>query len=273
MDIYFSLFFFIFGTCWGSFTNVLIDRTQKKRSIKGRSKCDFCGVVLKWFDNVPVLSFLFLGGHCRECKKKLSWQYPIVELSTGAVFLLTFKIIQQAGIFNVYSSGFWDVFSLVYYFGVVYLLWVILIWDLKYMIIPDFIITVGVVLTFVYKFYEIFIFKGSWLSIDFPLTDGLLGAVVLGGFFALMYWKSKGKWIGGGDVKLGFWLGLMAGIKMVYFLILFAYTSGALVAILLLIFKSKKMKSEIPFGPFLVLGSYLVIFYQEMILKIWHSLI
>lgn len=271
MNLFFAGFIFILGLCWGSFANVLIDRTENKKSIKGRSKCDFCGYKLSWLDNVPLLSFLFLRGRCRKCHKKLSWQYPLVEFLTGLVFLLTFLLGQKVGIFSFYNLE--SSLNFVYYLAIVYLLWVILIWDFKYMIIPDFLIVIGSLLTVFYQIYRMLFWENYLGVINNPLLSSLLGGLILSGFFGLLYWFSKGKWIGGGDVKLGFWLGLIVGLGMVYFLILLAYTVGALVAMGLLIWGSKKMKSEIPFGPFLVLATYIIIFYRDFLLSLWYSLI
>jgi len=269
--IYLGLFFL--GLCWGSFTNVLIERGQKNRSLRGRSKCDYCNYTLRWFDNIPVLSFVFLQGTCRKCKKKLSWQYPIVEFLTGLVFVLTFWLLNNSGIVELkaFDSNFW--LNLFYYLTVIYLLWVILLWDLKYMIIPDLLVAIGISATVLYKIYETLIEKSSLMSFDSAILSALLGGVLLSGFFGIMFWFSKGRWIGGGDVKLGFWLGLLIGLKMVYFLILLAYTSGAMVAIFLLLFSKKKMKSEIPFGPFLIISSIVIIFYQDYIFRLWNYLI
>jgi len=273
MGVLTFIFIFIIGLCWGSFTNVLIDRTQAGKSLRGRSKCDFCGYKLSWLDNVPVLSFVFLKGRCRKCNEKLSWQYPVLELTTGLAFAITFWFFQANQIFQISNSPFSAYLSLFYLFSVVYLLWVILVWDLKYMIIPDFLVLIGIVITALYTFYQTFSENCFFENWSCPLPSALLGSVILSGFFGLMYWFSKGRWIGGGDVKLGFWLGLLVGVKMIYFLILFSYALGALVAVYLLVSSKKGMKSEIPFGPFLVISTYLVIFYQDQILNIWRSLL
>jgi prepilin signal peptidase PulO-like enzyme (type II secretory pathway) len=268
----FYFFVFIIGICWGSFANVLIDRGQKEKSILGRSRCDYCHYKLRWFDNIPILSFLILRGKCRKCKKKLSWQYPILEFLTGVLFVVVFWFLRVNNLFEISYFDSYNLVNLIYYLSIFYLLWIILVWDFKYMIISDWLILIGVALTFLYKFLET-ILAGDFLAFNSPLLNGLLGGFVLSGFFAILYWYSKGKWIGGGDVKLGFWLGLIAGLNMVYFLILFSYTLGSLVAIYLLLFSKKKMKSEIPFGPFLVIGTWLVIFFESEILNIWNNLI
>lgn len=263
--------FFVLGLCFGSFANVLIDRIQAGKSIKGRSRCDYCGYRLSRLDNIPVFSFLFLKRKCRKCHKKLSWQYPLIEIGTGLIFILTFWLIQRTQIFQISDFSFFSYFSLFYYILISYILWVILIWDLKYMIIPDFLILIGVCSTIFYKLLESFFLNCYIENFSCPFVSGILGGLILGGFFGFLYWISKGRWIGGGDVKLGFWLGLIVGFQMIYFLLLFSYVAGALLAIFLLLFFGKKMKSEIPFGPFLIGSTYVVIFYHNFILEIWHS--
>ncbi len=266
------VFIFILGICLGSFANVLIDRTQAKKSIRGRSICDFCNYVLSWLDNIPIISFLILKGQCKKCRKKLSWQYPLVELSTGFVLILTFWLVQNNLLFQTNGSSFEFYFILFYFIFISYILWVIFIWDLKYMIIPDFLVLIGLVSTFIFQIQTSLGSEYFW-SFGNPLISALLGGLILGGFFGFIFYISKGKWIGGGDVKLGFWLGSIVGLQAVYFLILFSYVSGAIVAVFLILFFSKKMKSQIPFGPFLIVSAYFLMFNREVVLEVWNNLL
>lgn len=272
MDFLFYGFLFIFGICWGSFANVLIDRIQVGKSILGRSKCDYCGYILNWFDNIPIISFLTFKGRCRKCRKSLSWQYPLIELLTGLVFALTFWLIQKTQIFQISDLSLEFCLGLVYSIFISYILWVILIWDLKYMIIPDFLILIGMVSTFIFQIY-FSINSSCYFGLGCPWFSALLGGVIISGFFGFLFYVSKGKWIGGGDVKLGFWLGMIVSFQMTYFFILFSYVLGAIGAIFLLLFFNKKMKSQIPFGPFLIISAYAIMFNKELILKIWNSLL
>lgn len=256
----------------GSFANVLIDRVQIGKSIQGRSKCDFCGYILSWFDNIPIISFLIIKGRCRKCHRKLSWQYPLMEVLMGLIFVLTFWLIQKNQLFQVSNFNFESFFIAFYYFFVAYILWVILVWDLKYMIIPDFLVLIGIVGTFIFQIY-LTVNAGFLMGLENNLISALLGGLVVSGFFGFLFYISKGKWIGGGDVKLGFWLGLMVGFKMTYFLLLFSYVFGAVVSVFLLLFFKKKMKSQIPFGPFLIISTYVIIFSRDLILEIWNNLI
>ncbi|MDZ7612230.1 MAG: prepilin peptidase [Candidatus Moranbacteria bacterium] len=261
-----ALFFFIIGLCFGSFTNVLVDRTQRGESIKGFSKCDFCGYKLQWFDNIPLLSYVLLKGKCRKCGKKLSLQYPLIEFLCGVVFSASFLLCFYGASGGVLMPGFLFVLT------TAYLLFVVLVWDVKYMIIPDFIVVIGLAIALIFRVLQSY-GQSCFLGWDCSLPEGLLGSLVIGGFFGAMYYFSRGRWIGGGDVKAGFWLGMVVGIKMAYFFILFAYLLGSVVAVALLLASAKKMKSQIPFGPFLVFSAYLIIFGKEVIMKIWNNLI
>ncbi len=255
------LLFFLIGICFGSFANVIVDRTENGKNINGRSKCDFCGYQLKWFDNIPIVSFLILKAKCRKCRKKLSWQYPAVELFTGIVFAIS---AWQLGVSQFFESPLFLVSSLLLMITA-FLFVLVIVWDLKYMIIPNELVIAGIVVTiliFGIRFFidpcEIFDWNCFWVS-------GILGAVVMTGFFWILYAVSKGKWIGGGDVKLAVWLGLLIGLKMVYPALMIAYIVGVIVAIFLIIRGKKGMKSQLPFGPFLILGAYVVVFFQDQL--------
>ncbi|MDA3815035.1 MAG: prepilin peptidase [Patescibacteria group bacterium] len=235
------LLLFCLGLCLGSFANVLIDRTENGKSLDGRSKCDFCGYQLRWFDNIPIISFLILRAKCRKCHRKLSWQYPAVELFMGIVFAVS---AWQLGMSQSFENPLMLVSNLLLMITA-FLFVLVVVWDLKYMIIPNEIVIAGVVVTvliFLIKFVvepcTSFDWNCFWIS-------GILGAIVMSGFFWMLYAISKGTWIGGGDVKLAIWLGLLVGIKMVYPALMIAYIVGAIVAIFLIIRGKKKMKSTL----------------------------
>lgn len=264
-----AFFLFFVGLAFGSFANVLVDRGQKKKSILGSSKCDFCGYRLRWFDNVPVLSFLFLGGQCRKCKKRLSWQYPAVELGMGLLFLF---VGWQKGFFASFLSAH-DVVEISFLLFLSFLLFVIFLWDVKYMIIPDGLVLGGVIVALAFATFTFLSSSCNFFSLDCEPVSGLLGGLIVGGFFYLLFVFSKGKWIGGGDVKLGFLLGLLVGWNQAYFLLLFAYVLGALVAVPMVLFGKKGMKSKIPFGPFLVTSSLIVLLFGEKMVELYRVIV
>ncbi len=253
------VFIFVLGSAIGSFLNVVVERGQRGEKIGGRSKCDFCGYRLSWMDNVPILSFLWLGGKCRKCKKKLSWQYPLMELSVGLLFV---SLAASQGFFELYAGRKEVVLTFFFLvFGAI--LAGIFLWDLKYMIIPDELVVSGVIVGLGYLAYRSFLADCSLFELScFPMK-GILSGAIISLFFYLMFVFSKGKWIGGGDVKLGFLLGLFLEPKLVYPFFLLAYCLGAVVAVWLLAQKKKGMNSQIPFGPFLIVSCLVIVFFYE----------
>lgn len=254
------VYLFISGLCFGSFANVLVDRGQKNESLNGRSQCDFCHYQLQWFDNIPVLSWLFLGGKCRKCGKKLSMQYPIIELLMGMLFLLS---AIQGGLGN----SVWGKMEIIRTFFLLFfsfLFLVIALWDWKYMLIPDNLVWLGIAVAFLRVLNFVFLEKNCfWSGWNCSFSQAFLGGLVVFGFFFLMFQFSSGRWIGGGDVKLGFLIGMLAGFKNIYWLLMLAYLSGALVAVFLLLNKKKKMNSRLPFGPFLLFASFVLLLWGE----------
>ncbi len=264
-----ALFLFILGLIFGSFANVVIDRGQEEKSFLGSSECDHCGYKLKWHDNIPVLSFLFLKGKCRKCKKKISWQYPIIEIVSGLLFV--FVGWRTGTLDGIY--GFEKTMTLSFSLTVAFLFLLIFVWDLKYMIIPDGLVLGGVVVTIIYLVYQYYISSCSLFDPNCSLSSNLIGALIVGGFFYLLFIISSGKWVGGGDVKLGLWLGLLIGWKMSYFFLLLAYVLGAIAVLPLLLSKKKNLKSKIPFGPFLIISAFIIFFFGEVVLNWYRSII
>jgi len=251
--MYFILVF-ILGLFFGSFLNVIIDRTGKKESfISGRSHCDFCKKELKWFDLIPLLSFLLLNGMCRYCGKKLSFQYPIVEIVTGILFLLSF--IYSLNLFPLGGLSFIFVFL----FSVIVsssLLLVFMI-DLKFGIIPDGIIIFSTAATFIYLLYT-----GNFLH-------NFLTGIGTAAFFLLLTVITKGKGMGMGDVKFAFLIGLLLGFPIALISIYLAFLTGAFLSIILILAGIKKFKKDtIPFGPFLAFCTLLSFFIGNKILEI-----
>lgn len=263
-----ALFLFILGSALGSFTNVLVDRGQKGKSLMGRSRCDFCSRELSWNENIPIVGFFLVRGRCRSCKKKLSWQYPAVEASMGLLFLvvgfLSGYVSQLGNAELIIETSFLLFVSFVFV--------AIVVWDLKFMIIPNFLIASGMIAALFFELWIYFKSNCSFFDANCGIAECLLGGIIVGGFFYLLYTFSKGKYIGGGDVKLGFLLGFLVGWKMAYAFLLIAYVLGAVVSVYLLLTNKKKMKSQIPFGPFLIASGFIVLFFGEKLLY-WYKLL
>jgi prepilin signal peptidase PulO-like enzyme (type II secretory pathway) len=251
-----SIFVFVFGLCIGSFLNCFIYRLEQKKKITGRSFCPHCKHTLKWIDLIPVLSFLFLKGKCRYCKKKISIQYPLVELATGVIFILIFNFL----IFNFVNNFLiLEFLNLAFWFYIASSLIIIFIYDLKHYIIPDKILFPAIIITFLYQ-----LFTNFNLIINF-----LIAVVIASGFFLTIFLISKGKWMGFGDVKLAVLMGLLLGVQNVLVALFLAFFLGSVISIMLIIFNKKRLKSEIPFGPFLIAGTFLAMFWGQQ-LVLWY---
>ena len=247
---------FLFGLIIGSFLNCLIYRLEKNKSfLKGRSYCPHCNKTLKWFDLIPILSFLFLRAKCRYCKKKISFQYPLVELVTGLLFVLIFWHFG----FNV---GF---VALSYFLISTVFLIIIFVYDLKHYIIPDKIIYPAIVIAIIFNlqflvFNQFSIFKFSILSAVLPAL-----------FFLAIILLSRGRAMGWGDFKLAILMGLLLGWPNILVAFFLAFLMGSLVGMGLIISKRKTIKSIIPFGPFLVIATFIALFFGEQIIT-WYLL-
>jgi len=285
--IIFSPLAFIFGTCVGSFLNVVILRFPKGEPIiKKRSYCPSCKKTLAWFDLVPFLSFVFLKGRCRYCGQKISWQYPLVEGATGLLFLFSYLVWLQGSI-NLASLPY-----LLFLFFASSLLFLVFIFDLKYGIIPDGIMLWGVFGWIVYQIIAILAKLASlWLGLRaselgrYMITpqyffsqlrfwfQDLLWAVVAGLLVAIFFYAlviiTRGRGMGLGDVKFGFLLGLLVSIPKIFTLLFLAFFSGAIVSLILIFLGKKKLKETVPFAPFLSFAALVVLFLGDLLTSVY----
>lgn len=242
------LFIFIFGLIVGSFLNAVIFRLASGESfLFSRSHCRNCKKELQAKDLVPLLSFFYLRGRCRYCSEKLSWQYPLVELLCGGLFVLLSVKFQM-----VFGWDFLLTLILICF------LIVIGIFDLKYYLILDKVVFPAVVLA---------VIRNILLHHD-PIM-GLVAGFGVAGFFLLQYQVSGGKWIGLGDVKLGLFLGNLAGWPQSLLVLMLAYFSGAVVGIVLMVMGRKQLSSKLPFGIFLSLSAIIVMLAGDPIMQ-WY---
>ena len=243
-----TIIFFIFGLIIGSFLNVVIIRFNTQRSFGGRSGCMSCMNTLSWYELIPVFSFLFLRGKCKNCKAGISIQYPIVEFLTGFIFAALFLKFQNLFFYNTTL-----IFSFTYaYYAVIFsLLLVIAVYDLKHKIIPDILVIVLGILAFV----GLFFFNNLGFYPHIPSILELLSGLIVAFPFFLFWLVSSGKLMGLGDAKLALSFGWLFGLSHAFSGIIVGVWIGAIVGVILVIFSKKhKMTSEIPFAPFLVLG-------------------
>ena len=253
----FSLFIFLLGLSIGSFLNVVICRLETKEPIiSGRSHCPYCGTVLKWFDLIPLVSFVLQKGKCRYCQKKISWQYPLVEISTGLLFLSVILSQQTKNLFLDPSLAF----RMTFYLIIISFLIVILVYDLKHYLIPDKIIYPAIIISLLYLFINLGA-KFPSRELSSQIYNPFLSAILASGFFLSLVLISKGKWMGLGDVKLAFLMGLVLGWPNILLALFLSFLSGAIVGIFLIVLGKKGLKSQIPFGPFLSASTALILLY------------
>jgi leader peptidase (prepilin peptidase) / N-methyltransferase len=249
---------FLLGLAVGSFLNVLIDRLPRDESpFRGRSYCESCKKPLLWYDLIPVVSILFLKGKCRYCRSPISWYYPIVELTTGIMFVaVTIFVLNnfQFSIFNFQSNLNFQLSqtsTIAYYLFIISSLIVVFFVDLKYGIIPDKVVYPSILAAIVYLF----------INHQSLIINHLLAAFGAFLFFLALYLLTKGKGMGFGDVKLVFLLGLVLGFPKIIVAFYIAFLTGAIIGIILILWGKKKLGgTTIPFGPFLVAGAFIALF-------------
>jgi leader peptidase (prepilin peptidase)/N-methyltransferase len=269
-QIIFYILVFIFGTIIGSFLNVLVLRYNTGVSaMKGRSFCFSCGKKLGPLELIPVFSFLFQKGRCRGCQSKISWQYPVVECLTGLLFVAVF--VKYAGLFGLLFNP-WYIFLSLFIIAV---LVAITVYDFKHKIIPDGLVITFSILALLKIVADFFLINSTVTETKLHLIWYLVAGPILALPLFLIWFFSKGKWMGLGDPKLvlgiGWFLGPILGLSA----IILAFWTGAVYGLILLILSKFKWhglkidgKSEVPFAPFLILGFLLVFFFQIDILHL-----
>ncbi len=216
----------VLGLCVGSFLNMLNYRLPRNESLLGRSYCDHCKRQLPWYCLLPVLSYLCTQGKSACCKKPLPLEYFLVELATAVLFVLFF--VKNHYLFD---------YSLLFYFVLIACVIAITVIDLRYLIIPDELLTVVFV---------------SGLLMNYAYLPYLLGGALVGAFFLwCLYYFSQGKAMGFGDVKFVFVTGFVLPLPFVLLMLYGAFLTGGVISAILLVTKKRKLKSAVPFGPFL----------------------
>lgn len=297
------VFIFTLGLSVGSFLNVAGERLPNNRSIRGRSKCPKCNHKLAWYDLIPLVSFVIQRGRCRYCRKKISWQYPAVELATGVAFVLITlysshlpEIVQP----TAKSLSRYDaILAIIMYFFSLFAvssLIIIFISDFKYSIIPNKVVIPAIAVALFYWFsttiYRLYIIRQSILN-DISFGKYLLetdffrdrtfmfvrtflntigGAAVVALVFLVLYWATRGRGMGGGDFKLGFFISLVTGWPNMLTTLFLGFFSGAITSLILMLLKKKRFGDTIPLGPFLCLAAFVVMLYGEELLNWYYRL-
>lgn len=290
------LFFgFMLGAVLGSFTKALADRAITNRSFGGRSNCEKCKKQLQWFDLIPIMSYLSTKGRCRYCHDKLSIEYLLIEVLMGLLISLLFLQIIPANILELPTFRQIDIFleSLLPIFTICVLVNIFLT-DIKTGLIFDRITLPSIVIAFflllistAYKVYLVYwgitasplgkylmapgndYLQRHILLTSQPFLSGLLAALLMTLFFGSIIFFTKGRGMGGGDLKLSIFLGLAFGFSNSLVLLMLAFLTGSIVGIALIFIKKKKLGQSIPFGPFLSLGALITLFFGNQILN-WY---
>ena len=250
-----TLLILIYGLLIGSFLNVCIYRIPREESIAfPGSHCPECNSKLKWYDNIPLFSYLSLGGKCRYCKIPISKQYPIVE-SLNAILYIVMH----------YKFGF--SLDFIFFSLLSSVLIVVTLIDLKEMIIPDILVVIILILSVLNKGLNYFIY-----GVSPEILSSLGGLLLAGGLFLAIVLLSRGG-MGGGDVTLIAALGFVIGIKYILLTIFLSFILGAIISIFLLVSKLKTRKDPIPFGPFIILAFFITVLWGEIIVDWYFKLL
>lgn len=256
------------GLALGSFVNACVWRLheQSKRKkkqpelsiLKGRSMCPHCKHSLGAKDLIPLLSWVELRGKCRYCQKQISYQYPLVELLTAILFVTSYLWWPYGvGTSAKILFGVWLI-TLVMFM-------ILIIYDLRWMLLPNKIVYPLILLVFAGVLAQFGLTRD--VSV---LTDAFWGVVCTSGLFYGLFQISKGKWIGGGDVKLAIALGLLVGGPVMACLLLFvASVLGVLVTLPSLLLGKRSYTSKIPFGPFLMIGCIVVFLFGQQLVDFY----
>jgi len=224
--------YILFGLAIGSFVSAVTYRIPRELGfVKGRSFCDNCKKQLYWYDNIPLLSYVFYLGESRCCQKRISIRYPLIEIATAIGFLILY----------LYS------FSFVYYLLFTSLL-IILIVDLEHQIIPD-------ELSWLVLFLSLFI-------IHYSLFTSLFAGFLFSFLLLILYLVTSGRGMGLGDVKLAIPLAIILGLEKSLSWFLASFIIGGIVSIILLLLKKANLKSKIAFGPFMIVAFWIILFYE-----------
>lgn len=276
----------LFGVILGSFVNAFVWRLHESEEIRekiellkkqpkrvdvlrkrlrmlsisrGRSICPHCEHVLAAKDLIPIVSWISLRGKCRYCRKPISWQYPLVELLTGALFAVSYLCWPER------LSGVW-LFAFVCWLFYLIVFVCLAVYDLRWFLLPNKVV-LPLILAALAQVLVVSVWQQDWNALWGPVAGG----AIIFGLFYLLFQISGGKWIGGGDVKIAFALGLIAGSPVNAFLVIFfASLLGTLVSIPLLARGKEALRVRIPFGPYLLGATIIVVLFGSNIVS-WYT--
>jgi|GEM_PF-120626 len=266
-----SLSLFVFGLIFGSFANALVWRLKTNQTLSGRSMCPECRAMIHWYDNIPVVSFMWLRARCRSCHQPISWQYPTVELAMAFGFVL----MGQSAFF-VYGVDAWV--AIAFWCALWFVLLVITVFDWLYYEIPMVMIWIGLALAVSYQAWrdwadrQLFGSAGLWTVWDSRLLWGLIAGV---GAFLVFTALSKGTreyWMGWGDAWIVLLLGVVAGWPAILWVITLGSGIGSIFGLGMLALHRGTLKTQVPFAPLLIAGFWILIGMQIFGHQAWLAL-
>jgi len=263
--ILFLFIIILLGLSLGSFTNCLVWRLYKEETIGGRSHCPRCSKQLLWYDNIPILSYIYLRGRCRFCKNNISWQYPVVEAFIALLFVVfwfkhfNFSWYGSEQLILFFNLHFW--LLLLRDYLAIFVLVFIFIFDLRFYLVANAVVVPAAAVIFIVNLFLGF----SYLSLLF----GMLGALV---FFGLQFILTKGRGLGEGDIWIGLFLGaLFPDGSLLILSVLLAYLLGTFVGLGLIMARKKEWGSKLPLGVFLALGALATLLWGPSIISAYWS--
>lgn len=248
---------FFIGACLGSFILAMVMRMHNsEKLVLDRSRCDSCKNKLRGIDLIPLLSFIFLKGRCSSCKQSLGWLYFFVEIISGLLFAHLYVYLISASLFSFENILFYGLVLMASIFFFLY--------DYLYFLVPD-----KIILPLIGIFFGINVF----LINSFTFYEGILACLVGAGFFLIQFILTKGKAIGGGDIRFGALMGVILGYPAVLIGLFISYILASIISIYLLIFKGASGKTRLPLVTFLSIGLYVVLLYYTDIKNLYLSLV
>ncbi|MDR3643040.1 MAG: prepilin peptidase [Candidatus Doudnabacteria bacterium] len=261
MTMLLSVLIFVFGACVGSFLNVAILRLPLGQKLNGRSHCPSCGRQLFWWELFPLASFVLLGGKCSSCKIKISSRYFIIELVAALLFAGSYLYLSPTGL-----AGY--IMLAKYWFAAAVMI-VVFVVDLEHYLILDRVVFPAVTVLALFNLALDFVQHRNLWSLSAGFSGGLVAAVLAALPFFLIWYFSKGKYMGFGDIKMILLMGIMLGWPVVFVSLFVAVILGGVVSVYLLMATSKTMKSQLPFGTFLSLSAVFCLFFGDKLL-LWY---
>lgn len=230
---------------FGSFVNVLIYRIPQGISLGGRSFCPKCKSKIHWYDNVPLFSYLYLKGRCRNCKKNISFKYPLVELLGGIGFIAIYMKL-GVGIESIYYAFLFFITLSLFFI------------DLEKKLLPDNLVYFGIIITFLYLIFG-----------DNGFTTPLFVSLVTSNIILFLHLITKGKGMGLGDVKLVFLLSLTLTFFNSLLFLYLSFLTGAILGTILILLRKAKMGMQIAFGPFIIVSFWIIYFVGDYLITLF----